>query len=270
MFLVRLSLRLCALICLLALVAYLFACISNAQEQSAHNYRPDMRRALVTRTATDKTNEARPGGGYTPQRNQATLKQRPAREPETDATTRTPAHPPARNNEATESSNMSTAQTGVAPALITNRIAPGTPLRRVLHTSQLSTSSAAGTDEQYADATNDGRADERATFDTSGGSFDLAVGRTGTRYEVFSAIDDRGTLTTSDDIPVGVLVTAFDTNGDFVRDSSATYDLHRDFNLPSAVAIIAGTSRSSREFVCVSSSGFFDRSNPNKPDNEPS
>ena len=85
-----------------------------------------MRRVLVTRTAIDKTNEARPGG-YTPQRNQATLKQRPAREPETDATTRTPAHPPVRNNEAAESSNMSTAQTGVAPALITNRIAPGTP-----------------------------------------------------------------------------------------------------------------------------------------------
>src|SRR5205085_8204960 len=85
-----------------------------------------------------------------------------------------------------------------------------------------------------------------------------------------SAIDDRGTLTTSDDIPVGVLVTAFDTNGDFVRDSSATYDLHRDFNLPSAVAVIAGTSRSGLEFVCVSSSGFFDRSDPNNPDNEPS
>ena len=270
MFLVRLSLRLCALIFLLALIAYLFACISNAQEQSAHGLRPDMRRALVTRTAPDKTNEARPGG-YTPQRNQAALKQRPARAPDANDRARTPAHPPAHNvnTEATETS-MSIAQTGVMPALITNRIAPGTPLRRVLHTSQLSTSSAAGTDEQYADATNDGRADERATFDTNGGSFDLAVGRTGTRYEVFSAIDDRSTPTPSDDIPVGVLVTAFDTNGDFVRDSSATFDLHRDFNLPSAVAVIAGTSRSGREFVCVSSSGFFDRSNPNNPDNEPS
>lgn len=268
MFLARLSLRLLVLVGALALVAYLLACAANAQEHAARDYQPDLRRALVTRTTTtDKPAAARPDG-YTPQRDVATRKQRPARTAHDNDKTRTPARP-ARALAQTGSVSLNAAGS-ITPALITDRIVPGTPLRRVLHTAQLSTDSPAGTDEQYADATGDGRADQRATFDTRGGSFDIAVGRTGTRYEVFSAIDDRGTATTADDRPIGVLVTAFDTNGDFVRDASSTYDLRRDFSLPSAAAVVAGTARDGREFVCVSSSGFFDRGDPNNPDNEPS
>ena len=63
-------------------------------------------------------------------------------------------------------------------------------------------------------------ADERTTFDSSGGSFDIAVGRSGARYEVYSA--------TLNNRRVGVLSVALDTNGDYVRDSSTTFDLERD------------------------------------------
>ncbi len=271
MLLVRLSLRLAALICALALAAYLFAVITHAQQPAARALQPDLRHALATRTTTDQTDTVRPDG-YTPQRALSTRKQRPVRNASDSGAPRQPAHAPIRL--AAPSVQIDPvnahASSDVSASLITNRITPGTPLRRVLHTAQLSTTSSAGTDEQYTDATGDLRADERATFDTRGGSFDLAVGRTGTRYEVFSALDDRGTQTPNDDIPIGVIVTAFDTNGDFVRDSASTYDLHRDFNLPSAAAVVAGTSAAGREFVCVSSSGFYDRSNPNNPDNEPS
>ncbi|MFL6212022.1 MAG: hypothetical protein ACJ74W_24455 [Pyrinomonadaceae bacterium] len=251
MLLVRLSLRLIALVCLLALAAYVLACVTNAQERAARDYQPDLRRALATRPTTDKPAAARPDG-YTPQRSLSTLKQRPAHEGDQP---RKLAHPQTNTTNGNAASD-------ITPALITDRIAPATPLRRVLHTAQLSTTSSAGTDEQYTDATGDGRADQRATFDTQGGSFDIAVGRTGTRYEVFSAVDDNGTPTTSDDRLIGVIVTAFDSNGDYVRDASSTYDLRRDFNLPSAVAVVAGTAHDGREFVCVSSSGF--------PDEEPS
>ncbi len=272
MLLVNLSLRLVALICALALGAYLFAVITHAQEPAARNFKPDLRRALATRTMPDDPAATARADGYAPTRAPATLKQRPVRDTNASSTTRPPAHAPARPIAPSAQTDPVTALSSadVSAALITNRIALGTPLRRVLHTAQLSTTSSAGTDEQYADATGDGRADARATFDTTGGSFDIAVGRTGTRYEVFSALDDRGTQTTRDDIAIGVLVNAFDTNGDFLRDSSNTYDLHRDFNLPSAASVVAGTSRAGREFVCVSSSGFIDRNNANNPDNEPS
>src|SRR6185295_12259120 len=66
-------------------------------------------------------------------------------------------------------------------------IPPGTPLTQVLHTSQISLTSSAGTDEQYFDGNNDLVADQRTTLDSDGGSFDIAVGRSGARYEVFSA-----------------------------------------------------------------------------------
>src|SRR5687768_3707007 len=95
-----------------------------------------------------------------------------------------------------------------ANAGATTGIAPGTPLHRILHTSQLSLTSVAGTDEQYVDRNGDLVADERTTLDAAGGSFDIAVGQSGTRYEVFSA-----TLSGS---PVGVLVVVLDTNGDYV------------------------------------------------------
>src|SRR2546423_15524262 len=97
MFLVRLTLRLGALIFALALIAYLLACVSNAQQQAARNYQPDMRRALGAHPNAEQTDSARPDG-YTPQRNLSALKQRPARtDADTNNPTRKPAHPPARN-----------------------------------------------------------------------------------------------------------------------------------------------------------------------------
>jgi hypothetical protein len=141
-------------------------------------------------------------------------------------------------------------------------IVPGTTLSRLLHTSQFDLNSAAGTDEQYVDRNGDLIADERSTFDFAGGSFDIAVGSSGARYEVYSA--------TRNQTLVGVLVVALDTNGDYVADSSTTYDLERDFSLPSAAAVVTGTSTSGREFVIICSSGYFNGDNPNDPKNEAS
>ena len=132
----------------------------------------------------------------------------------------------------------------------------------MLHTSQLSLTSIAGTDEQFFDRNLDLMADERTTFDSVGGSFDIAVGRSGSRYEVYSA--------TLNDRLIGVLVVALDTNGNFVVDQSSTYDLQRDFNLPSAAAVVAGTALDGREFIVVSSSGYFNSEDPNDPNNEAS
>jgi uncharacterized protein (TIGR03437 family) len=143
-------------------------------------------------------------------------------------------------------------------------------LSRVLHVSQLSLVNSDGTHEEFVDRDGDLLADDRATFDASGGSYDIAVGRTGARYEVFTAIDDRGTSTTSDDVATGILVLATDTNGDYVRDASSTFDLGRDFNLPSAAAVVAGTSKAGREFVVVSSGGYYNEEDPNDPNNEDS
>src|SRR4029453_440874 len=49
-------------------------------------------------------------------------------------------------------------------------IVAGTPLSKVLHTSHLSLTSTAGTDEQFVDRTNDLVADDQTTFDNVGGS----------------------------------------------------------------------------------------------------
>jgi uncharacterized protein (TIGR03437 family) len=122
--------------------------------------------------------------------------------------------------------------------------------------------SSGGTDEQFVDRNGDLIADERTTFDSAGGSFDIAVGQSGARYEVYSA--------TLNNTLVGVLVVAADTDGDFRIDTSSTYNLQRDFNLPSAAAVVTGTSKAGREFVIVSSSGYFNSSNPNDPNNEAS
>lgn len=148
-------------------------------------------------------------------------------------------------------------------------IRPATPLSWVLHTSILSTQSAQGSNEQFVDRNGDLQADENTTFDSRGGSFDVAVGLSGTRYEVFSAIDDQGTNNPNDDRAIGVLVVANDTNADFQSDSSNTYNLYRNFRLPSAVAVVSGTSKGGREFVIVSSSGYYNSNNSNDPDNEP-
>ncbi|HVF87583.1 MAG TPA: IPT/TIG domain-containing protein, partial [Pyrinomonadaceae bacterium] len=49
----------------------------------------------------------------------------------------------------------------------------------------------------------------------------------------------------------------------------SAYDLERDFDLPSAVSVVSGTSRAGREFVVVSSSGYYNSQDTNDPNNEP-
>jgi uncharacterized protein (TIGR03437 family) len=241
-----------------------------AQTTSRKNYRPDLRRALASRPDAS-ARPTRPGA-YAPRHKlldaptrtrtlasrAETRRRRPAR----------PAPPARAAARLTQKSARASSQS--KPQASSVAIAPGTPLSRVLHVSQLSLVSSAGTHEEFVDRDGDLLADDRATFDAAGGSYDIAVGRTGARYEVFTAIDDRGTGTTADDVSTGVLVLALDNNGDYVRDSSATFDLGRDFGLPSAVSVVAGTSRAGREFVVVSSSGYYNSEDPSDPNNEES
>lgn len=161
---------------------------------------------------------------------------------------------------------------GLVPSGHLPRVSAGTPLHRVLHVSQLSLRNPSGTNEQYVDRTGDLKADERTTFDADGGSYDVALGQTGSRYEVFTATDTKGTTDTRDDVSVGVLVVGRDSNGDFVRDpgSPLTFDLRRDYSLPSAVSVVSGVSSAGREFVIVSSSGYYNSDDPNDLNNEPS
>jgi len=154
-------------------------------------------------------------------------------------------------------------QAPIAPATPSlSAIRAGTPLTQVLHTSQVSLISTAGTDEQFVDRNGNLVADERTTFAATGGSFDIAVGRSGTRYEVYSAVL-QNTL-------VGILVVAVDSNGDYQINTSDTYDLRANYNLRSAAAVVAGVSRAGREFVIVCSSGYYNSADPNDPANEPS
>jgi uncharacterized protein (TIGR03437 family) len=240
---------------------------SRAQSPSAKNYRPDRRRALAARTHAGVT-PARPDA-YTPQRKRADrqTRARPLGESAASGRRKSVRHAPLARSAGKGEARTSPQSTRLNSSAA---IAPGTPLSRVLHVSQLSLVSAAGTHEEFVDRDGDLRADDRATFDAGGGSYDIAVGRTGARYEVFTADDDRGTPGTSDDVATGILVLALDTNGDYVRDASSTYDLGRDFGLPSAVAVVAGTSRAGREFVVVSSSGYYNTEDPDDPNNEES
>jgi hypothetical protein len=216
----------------IALVVISFALlveVGGGAQTSQLPVRPDVKRALLTqpKSAGRKAQELRPRGAV----NSRTGK-------------RASLAPSNRKNIAA-----------------TAAISPGTPLSRVLHTSQLDLTSTAGTNEQFFDRDNDLIADDRTTFDNAGGSFDIAVGRSGARYEVFSA--------TIENQASGVLVVATDTNGDFVANTSLTFNLRRDFNLPSAAAVVSGVSSTNREFVVVSSSGFT-TGVPNDPANEPS
>jgi uncharacterized protein (TIGR03437 family) len=286
----RLGLRFVVLIVALTLSAYLSAAMSaataGAQTPAAKNFRPDLRRALAaeTRDARKAVPAARPGGHT------------PARGSLSDLATRTHAKSRGANDGNAHTERRPTAVTALRPAAastinapaaagsgddantraaINARIRPGTSPGRVLHTSQLSTTSSAGSLEQFADADFDLEADERATFDACGGAFDVAVGHSGTRYQVYTALDDRGTFNPNDDRPVGVLSLAYDANRDFQRDSacagfaSPTHDLFREFGLPSAASVVAGVTRHGREFVVVSSSGYYNHSDPQDPDNEP-
>ncbi len=252
MFSIRLSIYLIALafICL-ALGANTFTSVSHAQNISGQEFTPDTRRA-VSAQGSFGPNRTRPNS-TAPVRTED-LRERAVNSDEARRTVRPPARELYSYGNSTEA-----------------LIGAGTPLMRVLHTSQLSITSTAGTDEQYVDRNNDMVADERTTFDSLGGSFDIAVGRSGARYEVYSAVDNKGTATTTDDELIGVLVTALDTNGDFVRDNgfSQTYNLRRDFNLPSAASVVTGVSKQGREFVIVSSSGYYNYNDRNDPNNEP-
>lgn len=235
---VRLVILLFVFIVAIIIGAFVSAVVSSAQVINP-DLRPDLRRALRSRqpllSSRSQVNSSQA----------MTVKQRPKRLAVT-------AENPVAARLATSSQNI--------PATVP--ILPGTPLNRVLHTSQLSLTSTTGTDEQLVDRNLDLAADERTTFDSVGGSFDIAVGRSGSRYEVYSA--------TLQNRLVGVLVVALDTNGDFVVNQSATYDLQRDFGLPSAAAVLAGTALDGREFIVVSSSGYYNSENPNDPNNEPS
>ncbi|HLL71123.1 MAG TPA: hypothetical protein VK363_06795, partial [Pyrinomonadaceae bacterium] len=275
----RLGLRLVVLIFALTLGAYLFAyATAGAQSSAAKNFRPDLRRALNSKTGASKTNLANAAAvarknGYTPHRVDfaPSAARRPRAKASNDASQSQQPQQQRRAGAALPASRKTASRdAAVARASTTGaRIRPGTSLARILHTSQLSTDSNAGSVEQFADANFDLVADERATFDTRGGAFDIALGRSGARYEAYSAIDERGTFDTGDDRSIGVLTIAFDTNGDYARDASNLYDLYRDFGLPSATSVVSGTTRAGREFVVVSSSGYYNYSDPDDPENEP-
>jgi uncharacterized protein (TIGR03437 family) len=251
----RLQLRTSALLCACLFILSPFALVTLAQSRVEGEVKPDTRRALATRGARTPLLEKRKDG-YTPMQSKAALPQRPPRaQIGTEAATE--RRPPARA--VRKKSGASEAR---PEAVSYPRILTGTPLSWILHTSQLSLSSTAGTHEQYVDASGDLVADERTTFDSSGGSFDIAVGRSGARYAVYSA--------TLNNRRVGVLVLGLDTNGDYVRDTSSTFDLERDFSLPSAASVVSGRSHAGREFVIVSSSGYYNFDNPSDPNNEPS
>jgi uncharacterized protein (TIGR03437 family) len=261
MFFTRLCFSICALVCALVLVAYLWACVTGAQTLAERDLRPDIVGALLSRN--EEVDLRKRSGRYTPQSvtTPAEKRVRAANDRETSA-----RRSPARAASLKAARAALDSDDGASAAAVQTRIGAGTPLSRVLHTSQLSSNSSAGTDEGFFDRTGDLAADERTTFDAEGGSFDIAVGRTGARYEVYSAIDDRGTQSTADDLATGVLVVGLDTNGDYVRDQSSVYNLRRDFQMPSAVAVVSGTSHAGQEFVVVSSSGYFKE---NDPYNEP-
>ncbi|HEV2830060.1 MAG TPA: DUF4214 domain-containing protein [Pyrinomonadaceae bacterium] len=235
-----------------SLTTMIIASAINAQTIDPH-LKADLRRALAV-PATSAAGETKTRvNGYLPAR-----VARAQRSRETSGTWRRESSKPGGE----VSSSAVARASALGNTAVTAPIHPGTPLTQVLHTSQLSLTSAAGTDEQFVDRNGDLIADERTTFDSAGGSFDIAVGRSGTRYEVYSA--------TLNNTLIGVLVVARDTNGDYHSDSSTTYNLRTDFSLPSAAAVVSGTSKAGREFVIVSSSGYYNSADPNDPNNEPS
>ena len=250
--LARTCLYLILLTVALVLGAYFFALVSaartivpiSANQSTKPQIQPDIRRALGR---SERVGEVRGRvNAYAPKQNR--INQIRKGQPKNDWTSvMAPAQKSARKT---------------IGSLSAPPISPGTALSRVLNTSQVSLVSSAGTDEGFVDTTLDLISDQRTTFDNAGGSFDIAVGQSGARYEVYSA--------TLQNENVGVLVVGLDTNADYVGDSSATFDLEADFDLPSAAAVVTGTAKSGREFVVVCSSGYYNSSNPNDPFNEPS
>ena len=214
----RVCIYVIALLAALTLGAYLFAIVTSAQVINP-KLRPDVKRALITRRMPAGRSRK---GGNAASRSESLPKRRSRSNGETSKD-----HHVARVS----------AETVLNPSA-TAGIIPGTSLSRVLHTSQVSLTSEAGTNEQFVDRDGDLIADERTTLDSAGGSFDIAVGQSGARYEVYSA--------TLDNTLIGTLVVGLDTNGDYRTDSTTTYNLQRDFRLPSAAAVVTGTSRSGK------------------------
>ncbi|MFN2532943.1 MAG: hypothetical protein ABR555_16770 [Pyrinomonadaceae bacterium] len=223
----------------LAVCAYVSAIVASAQTLTTP-VGPDVKKALSSTVHTTVSSRT---GAYQPD---VQAIARPARRAAVNSSSRAVARLRLKD----------------ADVSLASFIDPGTRLSRVLHTSQLNLSSPAGTDEEFVDQNENFFAEQRTTFDAAGGSFDIAVGQSGARYEVFSA--------TLNNTLAGILVMALDTNADYIANSSSTFDLHRDFGLPSAAAVVSGTSKTGREFVIVSSSGYFNDANPNDPNNEPS
>ena len=159
--LVRVVVFFIGLIAFVTLSAYLLAVVSSAQTIT-QSLRPDVSRAL---NATPHRGSKARANAYQPARPVMQRGLRPKRiaDKRVAQVNRNDIHP------------------------LAGPISPGTALSKVLHTSMLSMTSTAGTDEEYLDRTNDLVADDRTTFDSAGGSFDIAVGKSGTRYEVFSA-----------------------------------------------------------------------------------
>jgi uncharacterized protein (TIGR03437 family) len=250
------------LACLLVIIISPFSEVGFAQSRVESRIKPDMRRALKLRTRESVTGKRK--DGYTPAQSKAVLPRRSTTaKTNTEANTqgRTAERRPARIGRRQADTNEVRRESISYPHILA-----GTPLSWILHTSQLSLTSTNGTVEQYVDASGDLVADERTTFDADGGAFDIAVGRSGSRYEVYS-----GTLNNR---RVGLVSIGRDVNGNYVNDyapgTMPTFDLERDFGLPSAVAVVSGRSHAGREFVIVSSSGYYDFDNPSDPDNEPS
>ena len=162
---VRFVILFLAFVVALIIGAYVSAIVGSAQVINP-DLRPDLRRALRSRQpAFSQRSRA---GSYRPA---VPANQRPSR---------------SRLNR-TDNPAVARAMSGDQNIPATTPIPPGTQLHRVLHTSQVSLTSTAGTDEQFVDRNLDLGADERTTFDSAGGSFDIAVGRSGSRYEVYSA-----------------------------------------------------------------------------------
>lgn len=239
-----------------------FARLARTQTRAEAELQPDVRRALSTRTRESVKGSRK--DGYASMRSKATLLRRqPSLKTNGEANraeAQTKRHP------ARVLRSKSASIEAQQEAFTYPRILAGTPLSWILHTSQLSLTSLSGTTEQYLDFSGDLVADERTTFENYGGSFDIAVGRSGARYGVYSA--------TKNNRSIGVLAVGRDNNGDYIDDYTdstiPTFDLDRDFGLPSAVSVVSGRSHAGREFVIVSSSGYYNFDNPADPDNEPS
>ncbi|HJU53071.1 MAG TPA: hypothetical protein VJ715_00820, partial [Pyrinomonadaceae bacterium] len=155
--------------CTVLLAVSSFAGVARAQSRvEAKAVKPDVRRSLGARAAR-AGGGAKRKGGYEPARNVASLSRRPTVEINATVEAQMQRRAPARVRKQEATGAMQSLAAAALP-----KILAGTPLSWILHTSQLSLTSLAGSNEQYVDATGNLVADERTTFDADGGSFDIA------------------------------------------------------------------------------------------------